>query len=299
MRFQAWFDKMKGQAYKGAKYIDTSIGNIHYTDIGDGEAILHSHGSPGGADIGPLFFSDFAKDGYRVITPSRPGFLGTPVSMGESIDAQADFFKIFLDSLGLKSVVLHAWSGGGPPAIQFALKYPQYIKCLVLYCALAHKWEHKVTKFEKMILSDKGLWLMWNLSQVFTEGFRRKNAKELGVDYEYVKKDSSRLFLLDRFFEMTAPPSLRNDGSFNDIEMYNDMREFDFSKIAVPTLILFSPTDNQLPVSNGDIPAKEILPQMVEYLRFTQGGHMPMIDKESEMIHKKIVNFIGGLRCIN
>jgi len=144
MNFKVWFNKMKAQAYKDTLYIDTGIGKIHYTDIGAGTIILHSHGSPAGADIGPMFLSDFVEKGYRVITPSRPGFLGTPVALGESINEQAYFFKIFLDSLGIKEVFIHAWSGGGPPAIEFAMKYPEYDKGLILFCAVSHRWEHKI-----------------------------------------------------------------------------------------------------------------------------------------------------------
>jgi len=293
MNFKSWLNKMEAQAYKDAKYIETHMGKVHYTDIGEGEVILHSHGSPAGADIGPLFFSDFArKEGCRIITPSRPGFLATPASFGETIEAQADFFKAMLDALGIEKVFMHAWSGGGPPAIKFAMKYPECVKGLILYCAVSHRWVHKITKFEKMLLSDRGLWIMWNLGQVFKESFRKKSAKELGVDYEYVKQSPDRLHLLDKFFEMTAPPSLRNPGSFNDIRMYSEMDSFDFSKITVPTLILFSPSDNQLPVSNGDVPAKEIREDLVEYFRFTHGGHMPMIDKEATEVDRVIADFI-------
>ncbi|MCL2014666.1 MAG: alpha/beta hydrolase [Defluviitaleaceae bacterium] len=292
MKFQPWLESMTEQAYKDAKYIETKIGKVHYTDAGKGSIILHSHGSPAGADVGLLFFDDYAKDKFRIITPSRPGFLGTSLDLGTSIEAQADFFKHFLDSLGIKEVFIHAWSGGGPPAIKFAIKYPKYTKGLILFCAVSHKWVHKITIFEKMILNDRGIWLFWNLSKIFRENFRQKIAKELGVDYDYVKKDSKRLFLLDKFFEMTAPPSLRNEGSFNDIKMYSEMGNFDFGEIKVPTLALFSLSDNQLPISNGDIPAKEISQNLVDYFRFTHGGHMPMIDKESCIINERIFDFI-------
>ncbi|MDR2861076.1 MAG: alpha/beta hydrolase [Syntrophobacterales bacterium] len=295
MKYQRWYEAMKNRAFDGAKYIETKLGTIHYTDIGDSEGvtILHSHGSPAGADIGPLFFGDFIGRGHRVMTPSRPGFLGTALGLGDTVEAQADFFKVFLDSMNVKSVFVHAWSGGGPPAIRFAMKYPEYVNGLILFCALSHKWEHKITNFEKMILSDKGIWIMWNLSKVFKESFRRKNAKELGASYDYIKGDPAKLRFLDSFFEMTAPPSLRNDGSFNDIKMYRDMPDFDFSRIAVPTLILFSPSDNQLPVSNGDIPAEKIPSHLVDYYRFTHGGHMPMIDREWDGIRDKMLDFIA------
>ncbi|WP_105615217.1 alpha/beta fold hydrolase [Vallitalea okinawensis] len=290
MRYEKWFHMMKEQAYKDAQYLHTERGSIHYTDIGKGPVILHSHGSPAGADIGPVFLKDFTQQGYRVVTPSRPGFLGTDLALGKSIEEQADFFKNFLDKLKIKKVFVHAWSAGGPPAIAFALKYPEYVNGLILFCAVSHRWVHKITKFEKMMLSNRGIWMLWNMSRVFKSSFRKKSAEELGVDYNYVKENDERLALLDNFFEMTAPPSLRNIGSFNDIKNYSEMKEFDFSNVKVPTLILFSPSDNQIPVSNGDLPAEGI--KGAEYIRFTHGGHMPMIDREAELVNRKMLKFM-------
>jgi len=290
MRFKKWFNTMKKESYKDARFIDTVKGKIHYTDIGEGHVILHSHGSPAGADTGPLFLNNFTKSGHRIITPSRPGFLGTGLCLGESIEEQADFFKDFLDELKVRKVFIHAWSGGGPPAIAFAMKYPEYVNGLILFCAVSHRWEHKISQFEKMILSDRGIWILWNLSKIFKESFRKKNATELGVDYHFVKEKHGRVEMLDKFFEMTAPPSLRNAGSFNDIKNYREMESFDFSKVKVPTLIFFSPSDNQLPISNGDLPAKEIAG--AEYFRFTYGGHMPMIDREGELINQRMLDFM-------
>ena len=294
MNFRDWFELMKQAAYKDARFVDTPRGSVHYTDIGEGPVVLHSHGSPAGADTGPLFFCDLTREGYRLLTPSRPGFLGTELSLGSSIEAQADFFKSFLDALNIGQVVLHAWSGGGPPAIAFAIKYPEVVRGLILYCAVSHRWDHRITLFERMLLSDRAIWLLWNLSKLFPEAFRKKSAQELGVDYDYVKQAPERLALLDKFFEMTAPPSLRNSGSFNDIEVYSAMDPFDFSRVRMPTLVLFSPSDNQLPISHGDLPAAQI--EGAEYLRFAHGGHMPMIDRDAALVWDRMLDFMRALR---
>jgi pimeloyl-ACP methyl ester carboxylesterase len=294
MNFRNWFALMKQAAYKGARFVDTPRGSVHYTDIGEGPVVLHSHGSPAGADTGPLFFRDLTREGYRLLTPSRPGFLGTHLSLGRSVEAQADVFKSFLDALNVEKVVLHAWSGGGPPAIAFAIKYPESLHGLILYCAVAHRWDHRITLFERMLLSDRAIWMLWNLSKLFPEAFRKKSAQELGVDYDYVKQAPERLALLDKFFEMTAPPSLRNPGSFNDIEAYSAMDAFDFSRVRVPTLVLFSPSDNQLPISHGDLPAAQI--EGAAYLRFAHGGHMPMIDKDAGLVSGRMLEFMRALQ---
>ena len=292
MKFKKWYETMKEAAYKDACYVETQLGLIHYTDIGPKNApvILHVHGSPAGAEIGPIFFGDFVKKGYRVITPSRPGFLGTPLSAGESIKDQGRFLNVFCKSLGLSDVTVHAWSGGGPPAIQFAMDYPNIINGLILYCAVGDTWVHRISTFERMLLSDRGIWILHTLSKWMPEQFRKKSAEELGVNYDYVVKDEKRVELLDKFFEMTAPPSLRNPGSFNDIKNYSEMKSFDFSKMHVPSLVLFSPSDNQLDLIHGDKPGYGI--QNVEYLKFKKGGHMPSIDEDAGLVLETMVAFI-------
>ncbi len=290
MRFAMWYDVMKQLAYKDALYIDLPKGKVHYTDAGQGPVILHSHGSPSGADVGPIFLKHLVNKGYRVLTPSRPGFLGTDLSMGPSIEDQADFFKDFLDGMGIEKAFIHAWSAGGPPAIAFAHKYPERCQGLILYCAVSHTWVHKITRFEKMIMSDKGIWCLYSLGSIFKESMRKKSAQELGCDYDYIKRDPEAIALLDKFLTMTAPPALRNPGSFNDIDNYSKMGDLPLEEIRVPTLVVFSPSDNQLPVTNGDLPAEKI--PGADYLRFTHGGHMPMIDKEAGLVEATVLDFL-------
>lgn len=289
MLFKNWMKKMTQKAYTGAKYLQIRGMPVHYTDIGAGDVILHVHGSPAGADIGPVFFGELSKH-YRIITPSRPGFLGTPLEQGKSIEEQADFLNAFLDALNIEKAFVHAWSAGGPPAISFAIKYPQRVKGYIHYCAVGHRWDHKISWFEHMLLKDPTIWLMDTLSRCFVKSFRKKIAKELGVDYDYVMKDDRRIQLLDEFFQMTAPPSLRNAGSFNDISNYRQMTPLNYKKMTVPALILFSESDNQLPVSNGDVPAAQI--KHAHYLKFTHGGHMPMIDRDADLVMETMLDFM-------
>ena len=59
---------------------DTSLGPVEYVEAGGGPPVLFVHGSPGGSDQGALMGGFLAKAGFRVIAPSRPGYLDTPLS---------------------------------------------------------------------------------------------------------------------------------------------------------------------------------------------------------------------------
>ena len=63
---------------------ETTAGIIEYVDVGEGPALLCVHGAPGGYDQGLLFGELFRQNGFRLISMSRPGFLGTPLSTGKN-----------------------------------------------------------------------------------------------------------------------------------------------------------------------------------------------------------------------
>ena len=61
--------------------------------------------------------------GYRVLTPDRPGYLGTPIVNGGTPERQADLAAALLDTLGIDRVAVVGLSAGGPGAIQFAVRH--------------------------------------------------------------------------------------------------------------------------------------------------------------------------------
>lgn len=292
LSYKNWIRKTTTEAFSNAKYVLLSSGKVHYTDIGDenGEIILHFHGSPAGADVGLYFFEDFIKAGYRIIAMSRPGFLGTDITLGKSIEDQADLYKEFMLKLNIKYAIIHAWSAGGPPALKFAEKYPEMVKGLILYCAVSVPWKHKITFFEKAFLSNAGMYSLYIFSELFPTTFKKKFAKELGFNFDYIRSNEESMKVFERFMGLTSPPNLRNNGSFNDIENYSKMEPFNFEKITTKTLILFSPSDNQLTIDNGDVPAKRM--PNCKYIKFEHGGHTPQFDKEWNYLLNEMLLFI-------
>ena len=109
---------------------------VTYVDRGKGDAVLSIHGVCGGYDQG-LETAWHLASGYRVIAPSRFGYLGSGVPADPGPKAQAKIFAELLDSLGVDRVCLLAASAGGAAAIRFALDYPERTRGLVLYSALA------------------------------------------------------------------------------------------------------------------------------------------------------------------
>ena len=111
-----------------------SYGEITYVDSGEGEVILSVHGIFGGYDQAYDTCKDFCSD-YRIIAPSRFGYLGSDVSGDGTPARQAAAYVELLDKLGIDKVYLLATSAGGSIAIRFALDYPERTKGLILYCS--------------------------------------------------------------------------------------------------------------------------------------------------------------------
>jgi pimeloyl-ACP methyl ester carboxylesterase len=71
-------------------------------------------------------------DGYRVVAPSRFGYLGSSLPANASPAAQADAYGVVLDALEIERAVVFGYSGGGASAIQFALRHPDGTEALIL-----------------------------------------------------------------------------------------------------------------------------------------------------------------------
>ena len=100
---------------------------------GDGRPVLAVHdGAGGGYDQGLLIAASFLGGGFKVIAPSRFGYLRTPVPVDASPAAQADAHAALLDWLGVDKAVVVGVSAGAPSATQLALRHPDRVAALIL-----------------------------------------------------------------------------------------------------------------------------------------------------------------------
>ena len=127
-------EKLKQLSEYDAKTISLSYGDMSYVDKGNGEVILSVHGIFGGYDQAFDTCKDFAS-GYRILAPSRFGYLGSDMLGSGTPAEQATAYVELLDRLGIDKVYLLATSAGGSIAIRFALDYPERTKGLILYCS--------------------------------------------------------------------------------------------------------------------------------------------------------------------
>ena len=87
-----------------SKTVETSFGMLEYGEIGEGSPILVVHGAEGGFDQGVDMTGALAGHGYRLIAPSRFGYLRSTMPASPTTAMQADAYAQLLDHLGIGQV---------------------------------------------------------------------------------------------------------------------------------------------------------------------------------------------------
>jgi 2-hydroxy-6-oxonona-2,4-dienedioate hydrolase len=118
-RYSKDINAARARISSGSQIVNTACGPIEYGEYGKGLPLLMVHGSGGGFDQGLDFARTLIPEGFRVIAPSRFGYLRTPLPADASPMAQADAHACLLDALGLRTVVVIGGSAGAPSSMQF------------------------------------------------------------------------------------------------------------------------------------------------------------------------------------
>lgn len=122
----------RGRLVGRSQVIETTVGTVEYAVTGRGDPILAVHGASGGFDQGLDLTGAMAGHGYQIIAPSRFGYLRSSMPPGATTAMQADAYAQLLDRLGIDEVFVVGISAGAWSAIEFAIRYPERCRALVL-----------------------------------------------------------------------------------------------------------------------------------------------------------------------
>jgi pimeloyl-ACP methyl ester carboxylesterase len=227
--------------------IETRAGAVECAVEGTGPPVLTLHGGAGGCDQGLLLAASAVGEGVRVVAPSRPGYLGTPLAAGPSPAEQADIYADILDSLGIDDAAVIAVSGGGPSALEFALRHPGRCRRLVLVSACTRRLEFELPlRFHVMKLLAR-----WPaLARVLMSGavrdpvraIRRSIADPQARAALLADPVASSLFSA---LQLTIAGRLaqRIPGTENDHKHCHEADGWPLERIAVPTLAIHGTAD--------------------------------------------------------
>jgi 2-hydroxy-6-oxonona-2,4-dienedioate hydrolase len=114
------------------------FGAMEYAEAGNGPPVLMIHGTGGGFDQGLDMSRPLSAAGWRVIAPSRFGYLRSAFPANASSEIQADAFVDLLDRLAIERVPIIGGSAGALSAMQFAIRHPDRCSALVAMVPAAY-----------------------------------------------------------------------------------------------------------------------------------------------------------------
>lgn len=218
----------------GPRVVVTARGLVEYAERGEGSPVLGVHGVFGGCDQGLLLAAESVGEGFRVIAPSRFGYLGSPLPSDATPAAQADVFVALLDALQLERVPVVAHSAGATSALQLALRHADRITGLALISPNAPGLELTVPPkpvARALFGSDLTFWLLARYRHAHPESM-------LGVPNGY-KLNSEDVQSLRALMDTMLPARPRRDGALFDAFVSNrDVDEYRLEAIGIPTLVV-------------------------------------------------------------
>ena len=272
--------------------LDSAHGPIEFAESGDGPALLMIHGAGGGFDQGLDTARVFIGDRFRVIAPSRFGYLGTPLPKDPSAEAQADAHLRVLDALQLECVPVVAISAGAPSAMRLCLDHPERCSALVLIVPGAYAPGHTVSSvrspfFAKILntiaSSDFAFWTAMKVARSLlvktilgTPIAVYRNA----TDEERRKVDETLVSIL--------PISRRFKGLENDGVVVSGLTRYPLEEMRVPTLVISAADDHYGTYENGLYTAEQI--PDARFIGFPTGGHL-LIGHDEE-VREQITAFL-------
>ncbi len=304
--FSSWRADRQADLDAASEVVDLPVGRMEYAVHGEGPAVLVFHGAPGGYDQALLLGEAAREGGFQVIAPSRPGYLRTPLGTGLLPQQQAAAMAALLDHLGVQRVAVLAFSEGAPAAIEFALRYPERTRALILVSGTIVPFNQskpgETAEFGRAILQkltgDIGSWIALEAAESrpqsvlpwLLEVSDRGDARLRETVAQYVLSRPEQRDWLAAFVGTFAPLSPRETGSRNDLLQIRAMRNPDWKKLTVPTLFVHGTLDRCVPVAAVQEAAKV---SKAEFFAVQDAGHLVELGPQGPEVRKAVLRFLN------
>jgi pimeloyl-ACP methyl ester carboxylesterase len=291
VRYQREVQQARQRVSAGSELADTPCGPIEYALAGNGPPVLVVHGAGGGFDQALDFAEIPLESGFRVIAPSRFGYLRSPLPADASPAAQADTYACLLEYLDLRGVAVVGASAGAPSAMQFALRYPDRTAALVLLNPAAYptqieqRSEGAIPKqtsaapeflFDAAVKSD---FLFWAATRIAPETMASIMLATPPEDIHGASNDEQARAA--RVLEHLQPVSLRRPGLLNDAAITPCVPRYDLERISAPTLVVGIADDLYRTFEGARYTAEHI--PSARFISYPTGGHI-WVGRQNEIM---------------
>jgi 2-hydroxy-6-oxonona-2,4-dienedioate hydrolase len=279
-----------------SKVIPSRFGDLEYAEAGTGTPFLMVHGSGGGFDQGMFFAKRFVEAGYRVIAPSRFGYLRSAFPADPSSENQADAFVDLLDTLHIDRVAIAGGSAGALSAMAFGIRHPD--RCAALLPLIPASYVPRDTPVQSVppdqmqmamavLKSDFLFWLaIRTMPDLLTEAL-------LATKPALVKAaDAAERERAQHILESILPVSRRANGLINDARLAGNPAQMEIERITAPTLAV-SYEDDGFDTDDAARYIGERVPGARVHI-FPDGGHIGIgHDAESFALIDSFLKEIG------
>lgn len=278
----AWrdYDRMLDPAWarstSASTVVPTRSGAMEVAEAGSGSPVLMIHGTGGGFDQGLAFARPLVQAGWRVIAPSRFGYLRSGFPQDHSSAAQADAFVDLLDHLGIDRLPVVGGSAGALPALAFAIRHADRCSALVPIVPATHVPNRPAPRPPSPLASAI---IRWGLQSdaLFWAGVRfgrdRMIATLLATDPELVHAASpEEQARVDGILHGILPVSAKSRGLLSDAQLAGDPAPMDLAAIRAPTLAV-SVEDDRFLTADAARHIAATVPG-ARLLMFPSGGHV-------------------------
>lgn len=265
--------------------IATRLGAVEYADSGEGPAVLALHGAMGGWDQGLLLARTLAGPRHRIVAPSRPGYLGTPLATARSPEEQADLYADLLDALGIRAATVMAVSGGGPSAIHFALRHRARCRALVLVATCGGKVGTRLpVAFHLLRLAGRWPWLAAAMERKAAgrdaAEAARRSIPDPALRERTLAHPQAGPLLRELLASTSDRMALRLPGTLNDVAVTR-ARDYPLERIGVPVLVVHGTEDRAVPFARHGKVLAERIPG-AELVALAGGDHVAIFTHHDE-----------------
>jgi 2-hydroxy-6-oxonona-2,4-dienedioate hydrolase len=277
-RYSKDINAARARISSGSQIVNTACGPIEYGEYGKGPPLLMVHGAGGGFDQGLDFGRTLVPGGFRVIAPSRFGYLRTPLPADASPMAQADAHACLLDALGLRTVSVIGGSAGAPSSMQLCLRHPDRCSSMVLLFPLAyfpHPTDESQQHPSALMLSVmnttlKSDFLFWAASKLAPDVMMRTILATPVEDFRKAPKDEQERAI--EVLRHILPVTPREKGLRNEAAIAGALPRYELERFRVPTLVIAAEDDLYGTYKSGRYTAQNV--PGARFVGYPTGGHL-------------------------
>lgn len=273
--------------------VSTRRGPMECAVSGEGPAVLSLHGAMGGHDQGALLARTVGPAGFRYLAPSRPGYLGSALSLGRTPEEQADVYRDLLDALGIQRAAMMAVSGGGPSALQFALRHPDRCWGLVIVSSVCRRVEARLplawyllkitARCEPLVAA------MRRKAARDPDGALRRSIPDPELRARTLRDPEAGSLLLELHLSTLDRMRHRLQGTQNDVAVTRGDLSFSLERVAAPLLVVHGTADSAAPFEQARelasrVPGAELLA--------IEGGEHVSIFTHRDLVRERVARFL-------